>query len=366
MRNGPDRFREIRDIGVLGVARAFGVDVRGAYLRSGGDFACQACGAEKRHTRTHDHRGAVGVRPDDKGWCCHQCGEKGDAVTLAAWLVSGKPDLDGEAGVTVLRACAERGLCAPFDDGVKGKQVVRPRVTPSAPPLPRGFPPADEHAALWAATLPVNRTNADPDVLDMGVAFFLSRRGWYAPALAALDLVRVTPLPDAYTWPSWWRREWALDHRLVMRAYDADGIVRSLHARSITPDAYPKTRWPRGYDAAPLLFANANGVAMLRRERTPGRVVIVEGMPDTIAMSLACADDAPTWAVLGITNGSAPALGRVAWPQNVPVVLMLHDDDAGKKYADDARSAIPRTVDLRRAKLGDQLATEEDRHGEAG
>lgn len=360
-----DRFREVADVGVLAVARAFGVDVNEPRLKSGGSFACPACGSEKRHTKTHDRRGAVGVRPDGKGWRCHQCDAHGDAATLAAWLVAGKPDLDGEAGVSVLRACAERGLCTPFDDAKKAVNPIPPRVAPAAVVPPRGFPPIHELEALWAATLPVDRTLVDPHVLDLGVAFYLARRGWYAPALAELDLVRVTPLPDSYEWPSWWPRGWTLDHRLVMRAYDHAGVVRSIHARSITPDATPKTRWPKGYDAAPLLFANANGAAMLRGEYAPGRVVIVEGMPDTIAMAMACADDAPTWAVIGVSSGSAAALARVAWPPGVPVVLMLHDDEAGRKYADEARAAIPRTVDLKRARLDRLIVPAEDRHGQA-
>src|SRR5689334_6155599 len=96
----PDRFLEVRSVGVLAVARAFNVDVNGR------SFACPACGAEKRHPSRGDHRGAVGARPDDKGWRCHQCDAHGDAVTLAAWLATGKADLTGEAGVEVLRACA--------------------------------------------------------------------------------------------------------------------------------------------------------------------------------------------------------------------------------------------------------------------
>lgn len=365
-RDSVDRFREVREVGVLAVAQAFDVDVHGARLKSGGYFACPACGAEKRHSRTHDHRGAVGVRRDDKGWRCFQCDERGDPVTLAAWLVSGKSNLDGEAGVAVLRACAERGLCTPFTDNKQTAQKIRPRVVPLPPPPPRGFPPPDKLDALWSATRPVNRTNADPHVLDVAAMFYLARRGWFPPALAALDIVRVTPLPDAYTWPSWWRRGWTLDHRLVMRAYDAGGNVRSIHGRSITPGATPKTRWPSGYDAAPLLFADANGVAMLRGESKPARIVIVEGMPDTIAMALQIADDAPNWAVLGITNGSAPALGQVAWPHGVPVVLMLHDDDTGRKYIADARAAIPRSVNLRLAKLDSLVTIDGGRHGQAG
>lgn len=223
-----------------------------------------------------------------------------------------------------------------------------PRAAPRKPSHKPTIAPS-ELSAFWAATLPVNRTIVDPHVLDMGVCFYLARRGWYAPALATLDLVRVTPLPDACDWPSWWPAAWASTWRLVMRAYDAHGDVASVHARSIVPDAEPKTRWPRGVPAG-YLFADKRGVALLRGE--PGdtdRVVICEGMTDTVAMALAVADAGRRFATIGITAGATKTLREVRWPK-VPIVVATDHDDAGERYAREIFTALSTHPDVRRTR----------------
>lgn len=345
-----DRFTEVKAAGVGAVARAFGVVVEAARGKHGGHFPCPVCGSATRHTQTSDRRGACGIRRDGKGWRCFQCDVSGDAATLAAYLVTGKRSLDGDAGVTVLAACADRGLCTPLD--AAAPKQVRPVYVAPAPvePGPEPAIPAAELQSLWAATLPVNRTMADPHVLDMGVCFYLSGRGWYPSALAALDLVRVTPLPEAYVWPEWWPKAWATAYRLVMRAYSPAGDFVSLHGRSIVPDLTPKTRWPKGY-AAGHLFADARGVALLRGEAgDTDKVVVVEGMTDTIALTMATADAGRKHAILGITSGATKALADVKWPAGIPVVVFTDADEAGERYAAEIEAAIPSTVDVRRAR----------------
>ncbi len=346
-----DRIAEIKSRGVSAVARAFGAFVSGKRGRSGGHFVCPVCNAATRHTKTSDKRGACGIRRDDAGWRCHQCDASGDAVTLAAYFVAGKRDMDGAAGVAVITACADRGLCTPFD--AKRVAQVRPVYVAPKPVEPEPEPgiPTAELEALWAATLPVNMTLADPHVLDMAVPFFMSGRGWFPPLLASLDLVRVTPLPDTFLWPTWWPKAWTNAYRVVMRAYSPRGEFVSIHGRSVVPDLTPKSRWPKGY-AAGHLFADARGVALLRGDAgDTSKAIIVEGMTDLIALTLAVFDAKRTDAILGITSGSTKALGLVKWPPGIPVVILTDQDEAGEKYATEIRAAIPRGVDVRRARV---------------
>jgi 5S rRNA maturation endonuclease (ribonuclease M5) len=185
----------------------------------------------------------------------------------------------------------------------------------------------------------------------MGVCFYLAGRGLYAPALAALDLVRVTPLPESYAWPAWWPKAWTDSYRLVMRAYNSAGEFVSIHGRSIVPGLNPKTRWPKGY-AAGYLFADRRGAEFLRGNvGDTDRVIIVEGMTDTVAMALMVADAGRTDAVLGISSGSTKTLADVMWKTGIPVVSLMDPDEAGEKYAQEIRAAIPKGVDLRRARL---------------
>jgi 5S rRNA maturation endonuclease (ribonuclease M5) len=228
-----------------------------------------------------------------------------------------------------------------------------PKVEPRPAPPPRPEKRIEEISieSFWSACMPVNQTIVDPHMLDLGVAFYLARRGWHPPTLAALDLVRVTPLPDDYKWPSWWPRKWSYDWRLVTRAYKPNGKIAGFHARAITPDTKPKTRWPFGYDAHGLLMADRRGVALLRREPVDAqRVIIVEGMTDLIAMSMAVEDAGRTDPIIGITSGATRALTSVRFP-NIPVVVLTDEDAAGEKYAREIREAIPPTVDVRRARL---------------
>jgi len=66
-----------------------------------------------------------------------------------------------------------------------------------------------------------------------------SQRNWFPPALAELDLVRVTPLPDSdFVWPRWWPRLRASRWRIVMRQYNAAGRLR-LPAVAHQPNERP-------------------------------------------------------------------------------------------------------------------------------
>ena len=170
--------------------------------------------------------------------------------------------------------------------------------------------------------------------------------------VAELDLARVTPLPDSdFAWPRWWPKSRASTWRIVMRAYDAKGRLRSIQGRAIDPELRDKTRWPYDRASSGLFFANLHGLALLRGEAKPLRVELMEGLSDTLARSLQIADQGLPVAVLGMTHGSPPALANVAWPDDVPVIVLTHADPAGEKLAGESRRFIPFSIDVRRADM---------------
>jgi DNA primase len=114
----------------------------------------------------------------------------------------------------------------------------------------------------------------------------------------------------------------------------------------IGPDD-PKTRWPYQCSAQGLLFGNRQGVLLLRRTGQPlARVVLVEGITDTMAASLAMR--AEPVAVLGVTSGSAAVLRDIAWPSGVPVAVWTDEDAAGEKYAAEIAAAVPSHIRITR------------------
>jgi len=223
-----------------------------------------------------------------------------------------------------------------------------------APPSAPIYAPRGEIEALWGASHPVNRTIVEPNVLDVAVCFFMSRRRLYPPAIAALDVARVTPLPDAYEWPAWWPRRWARDWRLIVRAYTAAGTFAGIHGRAITPEVKPKTRWPLGVAAAGLLFGDTRAANLLRgKVDDTDRVIVVEGLTDLLSMALIVADAGRKHAVLGVSAVSTSALTKIVWPM-LPVVIATDADTPGDDYARAVRAAIPSTIDVRRWRPSDR------------
>jgi len=220
----------------------------------------------------------------------------------------------------------------------------------------------------------------DLDPAELWPAFYLADRGFPPTALAPLDLVRIAPL--RLVWPAWWPKWWARTFRLVVRAYEADGTPASLHARAVPmfrsggtgpvceacakadgPDRAPllgpdakgraacptcswrpkrKTTWPKGYEAAELLFADPGGLALLRGE-TPENirgVLVCEGLTDLAAAAMAVARERLPLAVLGATSGGFVTLARVRWPDGLRFYDGMDPDPPGRKYAAEARAAL--------------------------
>lgn len=121
---------------VFEVAQDHGQPVQKSRGADSGSCACPACGAQKRHTKTGDKRGAVGIRRDGLGWRCFQCDASGDALDLVAYALAGcrlrDADADGRAKVREW-----------FEGQYGATSAPRaPRPAPAA--APPNYPPAAE------------------------------------------------------------------------------------------------------------------------------------------------------------------------------------------------------------------------------
>ena len=76
---------------------------------------CPGCGESQRGS--DDRRGPCGMTSDRRGWTCHRCGIKGDAVDLVAWKQVGAPssDLNPDQWVTVREWCVGQSLASEQD-----------------------------------------------------------------------------------------------------------------------------------------------------------------------------------------------------------------------------------------------------------
>lgn len=333
------------------VGQALGLTVR---RRTMGP--CPACDAKARSGR--DERLPLGLTSNQKGWHCHACGQKGSVVGLVSLHLFKVQIEKGDPRWPEIQAwCSEHGLF----NGAPGKVVALP---------PPSRPPPHEVAALWDASLPIRDAAAEvaPSASTRAALAFLAQRDFQPGDLPA-DLVRLLPDPRKHRYPCWWPRSWAAAWRLVVCAYTPQGTAASLHARSVIPDeGGPKTRWPKDYEARGLLFANSQGVQLLRGERPEIQaVLIVEGLTDLLAAARLCLPIA----VLGGASGCWVALEAVRFPEHVPIIVGTDLDPTGDKYAMEiARFVRPRSAHRMRlsevgrqgADLGDVLRGPEARN----
>lgn len=211
-------------------------------------------------------------------------------------------------------------------------------------------PPANEVKALWDRA----QRLTTPSRVDS----FLESRGINPRDIGYLDVARA--LPEDGPFPKWWPSAWAKKWALIVQAFEPTGQTASIHARAINDVGDgPKTRWPVGYQAKGLLFADERGQALLRG--TPimllNGVLYVEGITDflqaSIWVAIREARRCEGIAVFGITSGGASALSKISWPKdNLPAFIATDNDSVGDKYSDQIRQALPATMQVKRIHLG--------------
>lgn len=171
---------------------------------------------------------------------------------------------------------------------------------------------------------------------------YLTGRGFNVEPLAwvgvALD---GSTAPITTWWPAGWRERWPI----VFPAYSARGIVTSVHARAAGP-VEPRTRWPRGFSASGLLFADTLGADFLRARASAERiegleaVVLAEGATDTLKLAQVAHADGSCIAVLGYVSGSKHAVADIDWPEGLPCLVAFDDDAQGDRYALEVAKAL--------------------------
>ena len=336
MRRRGTHIADVKARGVAAVAVALGL--RSMHNRTLGP--CPACGEERRSK--HEPRGPIGLRPDDQGWTCHRCKVTGDAFTLAAYVVlghagrgSGAADWQG-----VIARCAAVGLCDSL-----GHDATTPRRQYTPPPPPKPLepptrPPPDEVAHTWDSAVGVTE---DAEVR----AYLLSRfDAADVRVFQQLDLVRA--LTAAPPWARAGGSSW-LDtgHRLISRLYDHRGVVRSLHARTVT-SATPKGLSPTGYQVRGLVLADPTAALLLAHQVwAPRCLVITEGVPDFLTWAVQTYRHQPDDAVVGVVSGSwtLELASRLADRQ--VVVMRGHEDAAGDHYLAAVAATLTPRCDVR-------------------
>lgn len=306
-------FDVLRAMDCRQVATLMGVEVG----RDG--IACPCCGEATRGK--DDRRPPLGFRPDGHGWSCHRCGLHGDAVALAAAIVTGSPKPTDWAPLR--QRVAELGLAE--------ERPLRPAVRAPTRPDPA------ELRDLWQSGRP-------PDALppEHPAVAYLRGRGFDVAGVS--EMCRILPA-ERERWPEWWPGSWAPTWRLAVLGVTASGTAESIHARAIDAST-PKTRWPVGREASGLLFASTEGMALLTgwpSDRPPPEVVVGEGLTGLLG-----AGTRQRRPVLCATSGGWSALRDVRWPSGSVVIIATDNDTAGDAYARKIREALPRTVRTRR------------------
>ena len=334
-------------------------------------YACPACHETQRGKG--ERRAPVGVTRSEGGWRCFLCDARGSGLDFVAYHLYGRGigGLDSQQRRELRQWCADRGWCPP--PGTRSDRPVVAAPAPAAkPPAPLVRPPRDELELYWSDSWALDAPPRD----EWGTPAwtFLARRGYspYLPVIVRHDLARWSPPTGQRRAPRWWGARWPETHRLVVRAWEADGTLGSLHARAIVdlpPNGTrkaPKTRWPRhpdypraSYDAAELLFACPLGQRLLRGESVPNlaAVLVCEGLTDWLAsaavfhesmewMDRDTGGDYPRIAVFGAAAGGFNALRKVRWPEGDYEVWCGTDlDVAGTRYALQIAEAVaPRPI----------------------
>lgn len=322
---------------------------------------CPACGAERRHTKSKDKRGAVGMPHNAVGWRCFQCEAAGDAIDFASYHIGSRRyrELTDERK-------AEVKSWFGFGDG--GYRAAAPRPTQRKEPTPVAltnahvqYPPLADVEALWAQCLPVHADSAARGYLEFRGITNLK-------ALTEQDCVRVLPIgADVPGWAAFGERPWTRSaHRLIVPLFDAFGEMRSFVARSVERDPHRKSLGVTGYGRAGLVMAGEWARAVLQtgparhwHRLVNLRLTVYEGEIDFVR-AVANHEDAEIdedfspaafRAVMGIFAGSFQRDVAARIPSATHVVLSTDADDDGDKYAAEIEERIGERCTYERVRL---------------
>jgi len=335
-------LERMRAVQVPVVANALGVE---STTRGKWTAPCPSCNAAKRHTKTRDRRGAIGVRRDGAGWRCFQCDAAGDALDFVAWNRCGNrfAELAEHHKVEVREWCSRwLGLGGPTSYAPQRRSL--PPLPAAEPEPPPSYPPLEEVEALWHDCVRVD------EVAE--VAQWLAARRIDAQAIAERDLARALPLELSRHMPRWaWFRQgehgprvtWhEAGYLLIAQMVDARGAVRSLLARCVRDGVEPKSRAASGFERRGLVLACPLARQVLASGRLP------PWWPDDLPLEVQVCEGEKKWCirctlqregdelapvVLGIESGSWTDEIAARIPDGSCVYIATDPDDAGARYA---------------------------------
>lgn len=344
-------LERMRSVQVSLLAAELGRPVAPARGSSGGAvYGCPSCNSDRRHTKSGDKRGSVGLVQSGLGWRCFQCDAAGDALDFVAYALRGQKLGElGDAGKSEVRDWCQRWLGL---DSSTPSTGARPKPVAPPPPVTHApvYLPEVEVRAVWDACARVDEV---PEV----ASWFAARR-IDATRVADADLARVAP--TRLELPPWggfgggesekpWRSWPSVGLRLVVPLFDRQAGMRSvIFRRPFETDR----NWPPKSVAA---RAERTGLGMccpLARqllelgswpdwwpEGADKRVRVAEGEMDflTYATDSSDADEAAP-ATIGGFAGSWSLLAHV--PGQSALAVQTHDDKDGLKYANEILAAL--------------------------
>lgn len=259
---------------------------------------------------------------------CHACGWTADALGMIAHchnLSTSSADDFREVLAIGARIGGDLRLEDEIRDGRQSSgDIQRKPVAQPDPEPPREYPPIAEVGQLWSRGLPVE---VDADASD-----YLRGRSIDPVVVARMGLGHALRQGcDLPAWATCKAGTWSLaGYRLLVRAWDSNGKMRSVRAWQVDGLEGPKRLPPSGHKQAGLVQANAHGVRMLLGQAPAGRVLICEGEPDWMTWATRVPADV---AVFGIGSGSWTPEHAGKVPKGSEVLILTHRDPAGHKYA---------------------------------
>ena len=259
---------------------------------------------------------------------CFGCDEvHGDVFTLVAYARGLHPRRNFREVLLETAKLANRYDL--IDELERGPSAPRPAPPPRPirPPQAPEYPPCAEVVETWE--------RAAHACDDADVSRWLESRGLDPHRITDFSVARALVQKDVPAWAALGRRPWPdAGYRLIVPAYDANGSMRSLRARALSPDVPVKEVAASGFTSAGLILGEGSATAMLRGESAPDRVLVAEGVPDflTWATRFSDAEELPP-AVMGVFSGSWTAEMAARVPAGARVAVRTHDDAAGRGYA---------------------------------
>lgn len=336
----------VNDRPTADVAAELGYEVRRGHTAS--HCKCPACGAERRHTKTGDRRGAVGMPHSAPGWHCFQCEASGDAIDFVAYHMGGRRfrDLDSHRREEVRAWFDPTSMIAV----IPPKRLRKQDQAVAWENADAVYPPRSELEALWGACVPVDH---DDDAL----AYLAHRSILGIDELVKHDCVRA--LPCGVQCPEWARFEgdaWNVSqHRLLIPLYDYLGDMRSVVARSVSMTPRTKSVGAVGFNRRGLVMAGTYGREMLivgpqarmhRMEQfrltvKEGEISFLRAISNGLDRETQGSMGAESFSgVFGIFSGSFTRDVASRVPRGSSVVIATDDDHAGHRYGEQIVEAI--------------------------